>query len=481
MQRHSLRRIRALAIAMVLFVASCGGGGGGGGQTTGPEPPAPTPTPVPVPTPEPPPPEVATFDRIQDEVFSVSCASESCHSSAGRAGNLVLEAGESYDQLIDVIPAHAAAAERGLRRVLPGDPDGSLLCHKIEDGLAIELGVPMPYGGAALDQYTTEVVRAWIDAGAPRTGRVAGDDGGPLGTEDDDARLMLEPPESGIQLDVTSRELAVGTEETRCHTFKLDSDVEIDVNRFEIAVSGGSHHIHLYRPFEPSLDLPDESFDCNYTVDFDQWELVAAAQLVHTDWQLPEGVAFHFRAGEQLLMQTHFVNVGGLETSGQPRVLVNMHTIPENDVEAYAGSIFGQDRDIFVPANSVSTQGGDCTFPNPITLMAMTGHYHYRGRHFVSERSEDGSALYEHEGYEDPVFEIYDPAAAPGFEAGAGFEWTCTYDNRDDVDYEFGPFTDENEHCNVFAFYYPTQAQMESTTCIREDGVSTTTVRTGLE
>ena len=44
-------------------------------------------------------------------------------------------------------------------------------------------------------------------------------------------------------------------------------------------------------------------------------------QLRRTDWELPPGVAFHFRAGEQLLMQTHFVNVGSLETDGEGKVL----------------------------------------------------------------------------------------------------------------------------------------------------------------
>lgn len=458
--------IRILCAVVAVSAAACGGGGGDAAPATSPDP---------VPTPD----EIATFDRIQSEVFSTSCASESCHSSAGQAANLVLEPGVSYAQLIDVAPSHDAAADLGLRRVLPGDPDGSLLCHKVEDGLAAELGAAMPYGGPALDEYTTGVIRAWIEAGAPRTGRVPGDDGRALGTEDDDESLMLPPPSSGVQLDVTSRELPLGTEETRCHTFKLDSDVALEVNRFEIAVSGGSHHIHLYRPFDEELSLPDESFDCNYTLDFDQWELVAAAQLARTDWQLPEGVAFHFRAGEQLLMQTHFVNVGGLETSGEPRVLVNMHAIPRGEVVARAGSIFGQDRDVFVPANTVSSRSGVCTFPEPITLMAMTGHYHYRGRHFASERLPEGSILYEHEGYDDPVFEVYPDATAPRFDAGESMRWTCTYDNRSDNDYEFGPFTDRNEHCNVFAFYYPTQTRTESTTCVVEDGVSTTTVRGG--
>ena len=444
------------------MVAACGGGSGGG--------PAPTDPPV----------EISTFDRIQAEVFDPSCASESCHSSVGRAGDLVLEPGVAYDELVGVDAAHPVAREDGLVRVEPGDPDGSLLCLKIEADGATHLGAAMPFTGPRLTLETTETIRAWIRAGAPRTGRVPGDDGAPLGTEDADD-FGLEPPAQGVQLDVTSRAVPVGSEETRCHTFKLASDLDLEVNRFEIAVSGGSHHIHLYRPFDPGVDLPDESYDCNFTVDFDQWELVAAAQLAETDWTLPEGVAFHFRAGEQLLMQTHFVNIGGLETTGEPRVLINMHTIPEAEVRANAGSIFGQDRDVFVPAQSVSTRSAECTFPEPITLMAMTGHYHYRGRHFVTERLLDGAPvgppLYVHEGYEDPLFLVYDDAVAPRFQADESFRWTCTYDNREDRDFEFGPFTDDNEHCNVFAFYYPTRSHSESTTCVLEDGVHTTTVR----
>ena len=65
------------------------------------------------------------------------------------------------------------------------------------------------------------------------------------------------------------------------------------------------------------------------------------------------------------------------------------------------------------------------------------------------------------------------------FAAGESLRWTCTYDNRNDRDFEFGPFTDSNEHCNLFAFYYPTQSLNESTTCVLEDGVATTTVRGG--
>src|SRR5262249_21357662 len=60
-----------------MALGACGGGGGSG---------------APVDT-------TSTFERIQTQVFDVSCSSDSCHSSIGHAGGLVLEAGYSWDEL----------------------------------------------------------------------------------------------------------------------------------------------------------------------------------------------------------------------------------------------------------------------------------------------------------------------------------------------------------------------------------------------
>jgi hypothetical protein len=115
----------------------------------------------------------------------------------------------------------------------------------------------------------------------------------------------------------------------------------------------------------------------------------------------------------------------------------------------------------------------------------MTGHYHFRGRLFTSEKLDASGVpseeIYHHEGYDDPLFLTYDGPDAPRFEAGEGLRWTCTWDNPTDNDYEFGPFTDADEHCNVFAFYYPAQGKNEATYCVTKDGVATTTVRTAAE
>jgi hypothetical protein len=427
------------------------------------------------------PPTAATLERLQAQVFDVSCSSDSCHSSVGRAGNLVLEAGASWDQLVDQPPSNPVAAAHGWKRVESGNPDNSFIVAKLTNNLAAGEGFPMPYNAAPLDTDTIDVLRAWIAAGAPADGQVPGDHGGPLnGGSDEPGEIALPPPQRGTQLAVTARALALGSEETLCHYMKLPSDVDLDVNRIQIRVSGGSHHIHVYRAYESGVDIPDGFEECNFAVDFDQWALVIATQLRETDWELPPGVAFHLRAGEQLLVQTHFVNVGSLETASEGKVLMNLHDADPGTVEAHAGALFGQDKDVFVPALSNPTKSAVCEFPEAINVFAETGHYHFRGRRFSTYEWYDGvrgAEVYRHEGYDDPLFLIHTPALA--IEAGHGLEWECYWENTTDVDYEFGPFTDENEHCNFFAFYYPTATPNESITCVTSEGVAMTTIRRG--
>jgi hypothetical protein len=376
-------------------------------------------------------------------------------------------------------PANPIAASHDFMRVLPGQPDRSFLLAKITNNLAAGEGFSMPYNAAPLDDATVEVVREWIAAGAPAEGRVPGDDGRPLGGGGEPGEVHLPPPARGIQIAVTARAVPLGTEETACHYLKLPSDVDLDVNRMQISVSGGSHHIHIYRPYQ-QLDLEDGSEECNMAVDFDQWALVVATQLRNTDWELPQGIAYHFRAGEQLLVQTHFVNVGSLETTGEGKVLFNLHQADAGTITAYAGALFGQDRDVFVPALSSPTKSAVCEFPKAINVFAQTGHYHFRGRRFSTYEwyaGQRGAEVYHHEGYDDPLFLIHQPPLV--VEAEHGLEWECQWVNPTDVDYDFGPFTDTNEHCNLFAFYYPTDSPNESITCVTEDGVATTSVRTG--
>jgi hypothetical protein len=118
---------------------------------------------------------MGTFDRIQKQIFSPSCATSSCHDSQTHQSNLILEVGASYGNLVDVTPTNPNVPV-DWKRVLPGDSSRSFVYHKVTGDLTVGQGERMPFGGPYLDQHLIDILQLWIDAGAPETGWVPGTD-----------------------------------------------------------------------------------------------------------------------------------------------------------------------------------------------------------------------------------------------------------------------------------------------------------------
>lgn len=123
----------------------------------------------------------STFDRIQTQIFDRSCAVGGCHDSQSTRGNLLLERGAAYDNLVGKTPTNADAAAAGWRRVATldaarGDTTTSYLFHKVTGDLPPGFGERMPLRRAKLDEALIAVIRRWIDAGAPVDGWVPGTD-----------------------------------------------------------------------------------------------------------------------------------------------------------------------------------------------------------------------------------------------------------------------------------------------------------------
>lgn len=141
---------------LVLVLAACGAGSGEGLDENGQPlsgdgnlaPPVPGLTP--------------TLASIQANVFSVNCAVPGCHGGAGAQQGLRLDPGFSAGSLVNV----ASPQDATLVRVIPGNPGGSFLIHKLEGTQSV--GFRMPSGGPYLPQSTIDVIRQWIQDGAPQ-------------------------------------------------------------------------------------------------------------------------------------------------------------------------------------------------------------------------------------------------------------------------------------------------------------------------
>ncbi|MEO8348833.1 MAG: hypothetical protein ABI610_07975 [Acidobacteriota bacterium] len=114
--------------------------------------------------PDAPPSELATFTRVQREVFTPKCALSGCHlgpASAAREG-LVLTESASFDGIVMV----RSNQNTSLFRVAPFDPANSYLVRKITPGSFI-VGDKMPQTGE-LTEAERRLVTDWVARGAPR-------------------------------------------------------------------------------------------------------------------------------------------------------------------------------------------------------------------------------------------------------------------------------------------------------------------------
>lgn len=127
-----------------------------------------TPTPTASPTPSVTDTPSASFAVIQTTIFNATCATQFCHDSETKSGNLDLDEGVSYSQLINVVPDNENARNAGLLRVAPSDPDNSFLLIKVEGPTVPQQGGRMPLGQLKLSDADIALIRQWIAAGAPQ-------------------------------------------------------------------------------------------------------------------------------------------------------------------------------------------------------------------------------------------------------------------------------------------------------------------------
>ena len=109
-----------------------------------------------------------TFSSIQQEIFSSGDSSgrpacTNCHNAVGsRFNGLDLSPAVSYGNLVN----RASQFKAGAVRVIPSDPENSYIIHKLE-GRSTITGVRMPLGGPFLETGQIQIIKRWIEIGAP--------------------------------------------------------------------------------------------------------------------------------------------------------------------------------------------------------------------------------------------------------------------------------------------------------------------------
>jgi hypothetical protein len=276
--------------------------------------------------------------------------------------------------------------------------------------------------------------------------------------------VSLAKPKVGFQLVVGPFTVPGASEVQDCYYFRAPADTW--VTKFEIAQNPGSHHMNMFRVSEPAaFDNGQVQRGCWDNLPFQEWGLVINSQLSSQtstgafEWQLPDGIASHIKAGELLMIQTHYVNASTQKTqTGLGKVVINFHGMDPQSVRAEMGTMFANNRNLFLRAGQEASYTSVCPVPDAVTLLAVTGHFHSRGREFtVAVTDPSGNAgpqIYRSTQWDNPPFTTYADGSEPVVKGG-GLEYTCRFKNPLDYDIVFGPHVEFEEHCNLFAFYYP--------------------------
>ena len=104
-------------------------------------------------------PAVVTLATHVQPVLTASCVG--CHSGGSPSAGLDLSSGTTFGATVSVASTQVPA----LFLVSPNNPDTSYLVDKIEGTQTV--GAQMPFGGAPLSPTNMQLLRKWIEAGAP--------------------------------------------------------------------------------------------------------------------------------------------------------------------------------------------------------------------------------------------------------------------------------------------------------------------------
>lgn len=413
----------------------------------------------------------ATFDVIQDQVFTTSCAVSGCHASSADASfgqhGLVLAKGLAYSNLFGKIAKNAAAASQKIQLVKPFDADNSFLFHKINcssthHSNTANFGSRMPLGGGYLTKGQVELIRQWINTGASATEETVN-----LSVLQDSSACQedispLPAPAQGFQLKIDLFNIPKNFERELFVRRNTPNTTPVYVNRMEMKGRSNSHHLVVYS-FRNSTLLPqtdqvrdlrnaDGSINIFTSATMQNHVFFGGGTDVNADFTLPPGIALKLEPGTPLDLNAHYFNKTNLTLQGEN--YVNFHTIPASSVQYIAKTLDLNNLDIQIPAGQTKTFVKTFTFNTLTRIVMLTSHFHKLGQKFVIKIAggpRNGEIVYTNTDWEHPLMKSFTTPIV--LQPGEGLTSEVTYTNNTSKAIGFG-LTSEDEMNIIFGYWY---------------------------
>ena len=167
---------------------------------------------------------------------------------------------------------------------------------------------------------------------------------------------------------------------------------------------------------------------------------------------MPDGIAVHLAAGQQLLLNLHLFNASDEPLTGTSGIAIEAS--PQVDAAHSAGVVLAGKTLGLTVATGVTTQDATCTTAAGQTMFAISPHMHLLGTHLKAEYN--GATLYDSDyAFDEQQFRMITPAVTT---ANGKYHITCTYTNYSGETIHFGESTTD-EMCFAITFAYPAPTQ----------------------
>ena len=412
----------------------------------------------------------ATFEVIQDQILTTSCAISGCHSSTTDASygqhGLVLSKGIAYSNLIGKIAKNAAAANQKLQLVKPYDADNSFLYHKINcssshHSSTANYGGRMPLG-SYLTKGQVEFIRQWVISGASATGETVNLSVLKDSTACQEDITPLPLPAQGFQLKIDLFSIPKNFEREIFIRRNTPNITPVYVNRLEMKGRSNSHHLVVYSYRNSSL-LPqadqirdlrnaDGSLNLFTSATMQNHVFFGGGTDVNSDFTLPAGVAMKIDPATPLDLNAHYFNKTNYTLQGEN--YVNFHTIPESSVQFVAKTLDLNNLDIQIPAGQTKTFTKTFTVNTLTRIVMLTSHFHKLGQKFVIKiagGARNGEIVYTNTDWEHPLLKSFTTPIV--LQPGEGLTSEVTYTNNTSKAVGFG-LTSEDEMNIIFGYWY---------------------------
>jgi Copper type II ascorbate-dependent monooxygenase, C-terminal domain len=281
----------------------------------------------------------------------------------------------------------------------------------------------------------------------------------------------LDVPADGMQLRSTGKTIQPGEDRELCEIVRLpgDPDQRYHVDRFELAMTPGSHHLIVaaIRPgSETEAQVAEgDIIDCVGPTGFgEEIEFVTGSQLPTYEEAYPEGVGKVYRGGQYLVFNYHYFNATDAPIEG--RAAINLLTTDASRIDKVMGLLAFARLDIATPPGQERSFPVDCRVDDDVMVHKLMRHTHRWGTDFPVELAggaRDGEQVYVSPSYEEPDHVFDQPLR---LSAGEGFRFSCNYINTTSQTLEFGVKATD-EMCILFGLVFsPVDREVPDQICV---------------